>query len=249
MNNAIEVIDEKYINNKTPILVKCKIDGHIWRTTPNALLKGFNCPVCAGKTIGCAPEYKNSIWSSQYRDYFSKFLSEEQMKKYMPNSCKKDWVTCPDCGKQKYIIIEQLLYQGIGCMCGDGQSFPNKFVYNILTQLNINVKPEYVPPWNKIGGSIDGQQRVMENNINIVRSLCTPDMYEVSPIMSRSTIRELSNNAEYAAYENYLHAVRMNMLTLGMEYTKALEFVNKNDTYGYYERLISAKYNEKRLII
>ena len=45
------------------------------------------------------------------------------MKKYMPNSCKKDWATCPDCGKQKYIIIEQLLYQGIGCMCGDGQSF------------------------------------------------------------------------------------------------------------------------------
>ena len=149
VNNAMEVIDEKYINNKTPILVKCKIDGHIWRTTPNALLKGANCPVCAGKTIGRAPEYKNSIWSSQYRDYFSKFLSEEQMKKYMPNSCKKDWATCPDCGKQKYIIIEQLLYQGIGCMCGDGQSFPNKFVYNILTQLNINVKPEYVPPWNK----------------------------------------------------------------------------------------------------
>ena len=86
VNNAMEVIDEKYINNKTPILVKCKIDGHIWRTTPNALLKGANCPVCAGKTIGRAPEYKNSIWSSQYRDYFSKFLSEEQMKKYMPNS-------------------------------------------------------------------------------------------------------------------------------------------------------------------
>ena len=107
VNNAMEVIDEKYINNKTPILVKCKIDGHIWRTTPNALLKGANCPVCAGKTIGRAPEYKNSIWSSQYRDYFSKFLSEEQMKKYMPNSCKKDWATCPDCGKQKYIIIEQ----------------------------------------------------------------------------------------------------------------------------------------------
>ena len=51
VNNAMEVIDEKYINNKTPILVKCKIDGHIWRTTPNALLKGANCPVCAGKTI------------------------------------------------------------------------------------------------------------------------------------------------------------------------------------------------------
>ena len=66
VNNAMEVIDEKYINNKTPILVKCKIDGYIWRTTPNALLKGANCPVCAGKTIYCVELNKifNSIKSA-----------------------------------------------------------------------------------------------------------------------------------------------------------------------------------------
>lgn len=106
-----------------------------------------------------------------------------------------------------------------------------------------------VPPWNKVGGSIQGQQRVMKNNINIVRSFCTPSMYEVSPIVSRSTLRQLSNNSEYAAYEHYLHAIRMNMLTLGMEYKDSLEFVNKNDPYGCYERLVASKYNEKRLII
>lgn len=106
-----------------------------------------------------------------------------------------------------------------------------------------------IPPWNKIGGSVSGQQRVMKNNINIVRSFCTPSMYEVNPIVSRSTLRELSNNPEYAAYENYLHAIRMNMLMLGMEYKDAVKLVNENDSFGYAERLIEAKYDKKKLVI
>lgn len=92
----------------------------------------------------------------------------------------------------------------------------------------------HFPPWNDIGGSIIGQKRVMENNINIVESFCHPDNYDIHPIVSCSTIRELSENAEWAWYENYLHAVRMDMLMLGMEYQEELEFVKKNsiiDTY------------------
>ena len=69
----------------------------------------------------------------------------------------------------------------------------------------------------------------MENNINIVESFCHPDNYDIHPIVSRSTIRELSENAEWAWYENYLHAVRMDMLMLGMEYQEAIDFVKKND--------------------
>ena len=148
-NSGIEVIDSNYVNNKTPILVKCKIDHHTWRATPNALLRGSNCPVCANKTIGNAPDYKNSIWASVHRSYFEQFLSEEQMQSHTPYSCKKVYAICPDCGCRKHIVVEQLLTQGLGCICGDGQSYPNKFVYNILKQLDINVKPEYVPLWNR----------------------------------------------------------------------------------------------------
>ena len=50
----------------------------------------------------------------------------------------------------------------------------------------------HFPPWNNIGGSVAGQNRVMENNINIVKSFCTPDDYAINPIVSHSTIRELS---------------------------------------------------------
>lgn len=107
----------------------------------------------------------------------------------------------------------------------------------------------HFPPWNNIGGSIEGQTKVMENNINIVKSFCQPDDYVINPIVSRSTIRELSQNAEWEWYENYLHAVRMNLLILGMEYEKSLEFVNKNDILGTYERMKNSGYLKKRLIV
>ena len=107
----------------------------------------------------------------------------------------------------------------------------------------------HFPLWNSMGGSMVGQTKVMENNINIVNSFCQPDNYAINPIVSRSTIRELSRNPEWEWYENYLHAARMNLLILGMEYDEALEFINKNDTLGTYERMKKSGYLRKRLIV
>lgn len=45
VNNNIE-IKSKYINAKSKILCKCKIDGHEWNSTANMLLRGSGCPVC-----------------------------------------------------------------------------------------------------------------------------------------------------------------------------------------------------------
>lgn len=107
----------------------------------------------------------------------------------------------------------------------------------------------HFPPWNNIGGSVVGQNRVMENNINIVRSFCTTDDYAINPIVARSTIRELSQNPEWAWYENYLHGARMNLLILGMEYDDALDLINRNDTIGTYKRMKETGYLKKRLIV
>ena len=95
----------------------------------------------------------------------------------------------------------------------------------------------HFPPWNKVGGSIIGQQRVMKNNINIVKSFSNPQMFENNPLVSRATIRELSNNPTYEGFENFLHAVRMGVLMFGMDYSKSLEFHNKYDNLGWYKRI------------
>lgn len=50
INNNVEVI-EQYINNKTKILCKCKIDGFKWYAYPDNLLNGHGCPKCSALEI------------------------------------------------------------------------------------------------------------------------------------------------------------------------------------------------------
>lgn len=38
----------RYVNNKTPITIKCNVCGDTWGPTPDNLLNGHGCPTCAG---------------------------------------------------------------------------------------------------------------------------------------------------------------------------------------------------------
>lgn len=145
-NPNVEILG-MYINNRTPILHRCKIDKHEWEVSPGSILSGHGCPVCSGSKIGNAPEYINSIWTSEYKEYFSKYITEDQMKLYMPNSMVEIEMVCPDCGNHKWVKPCNLLHSGFGCLCSDGQSYPNKFIYSLLNQLNIEFIPEYSPKW------------------------------------------------------------------------------------------------------
>lgn len=107
----------------------------------------------------------------------------------------------------------------------------------------------HFPKWNKVGGSIEGQQRVMKHNINIVKSFSNPQLFEMNPIVSRSTIRELSDNPTYEGFESFLHAVRMCVLLFGMDYYEALKFHNEHDSFGWYHQMCSEGYMNKKLIV
>lgn len=60
---------------------------------------------------------------------------------------------CPYCGraKEKKIHINSIYrYRTISCSkCGDGFSYPNKFAFNLLEQLNLDFISEYSPEWIK----------------------------------------------------------------------------------------------------
>ena len=71
------------------------------------------------------------------------------MKQYTPHSSMRVEATCPDCGFRKNVVISNLYRRGIGCVCQDGVSFPNKFVCNVLQQLNIQFQPEYYDDWSE----------------------------------------------------------------------------------------------------
>lgn len=146
LNPNIEII-EKYISRHTPILHRCKIDGHEWKPTPGSILKGEGCPVCSHRTIG--KNFENSIWASEYKEFFSNYFTEDQMKTMMPNSSKLAPAICPDCGKMKMVSPNRLFEtHSLGCICSDGISYSNKFMYSVLNQLNIEYKPEKTFEWS-----------------------------------------------------------------------------------------------------
>lgn len=100
------------------------------------------------------------------------------------------------------------------------------------------------PRWNRMGGSIYGQNAATIGNYEIVKAF---NDFEPNILVSRYSLRELSENPTYERYENYLHAIRMTMLTSGMSFKKALEFHNKYDILNTYQDMIRDGYFEKIL--
>lgn len=78
------------------------------------------------------------------------FKNKEDIYKFTYGSGKKVLVKCPDCGKEKYIIVKDLYKrQNIGCVCSDSVSYPEKFVIALLDQLQIDYIYQYSPKWVK----------------------------------------------------------------------------------------------------
>lgn len=153
-NINIEVIGV-YKNATTPIAHKCKICGYgsngEWNPIPSNVLRGRGCPVCSNppKIIGPAPEYRNSIWSSKYKqlaEYYG--ITEEQMKTMMPNSSRTLEVLCPSCGNITHTNPNILFKNDFSCeKCSDGISYPEKFMKSFLDQLHICYEKQYSPDW------------------------------------------------------------------------------------------------------
>ena len=103
-NINIECLEE-YINNATKILHKCLICGNEWKTRPNDILKGHNCPACSKKKQKTTEEYKE--------DLKSKNIKIEPLEEYI-NSSTKILHKCLICGNTWKAIPNNIL-SGYGC--------------------------------------------------------------------------------------------------------------------------------------
>lgn len=141
------IILNKYINDNTKIWVRhnCeKCNYHEYKVQPTNLLQGRGCPVCSGREAKLGV---NTIWDTD-RWMCGLGISEEDAKKYKSKSNKKIAVICPNCGKKKEAVIYHIYAnKSIGCPCGDGKSYPEKFTLNLLEQLDIEFETEYKPRW------------------------------------------------------------------------------------------------------
>lgn len=105
------------------------------------------------------------------------------------------------------------------------------------------------PKWNKIKGSRYGTNNVRTNSYELIE--CITKM-EPHPLVSKSSFRELETNPTFERYEQLLHALRVNMLYMGMDLRTALNVVLKNGNpllEEQYKELAHSGYMKKHLIL
>ena len=121
VTESIEVIGT-YRTARTPIEVRCKIDGHVWNAMPTNLLKGCGCPRCSGNYTPTRSDFEERM--SMKRPNIEVLSEYTTMSQKVMCRCKIDgctWSTtpsilmsdmkycCPKCGGTKRLSQEEFI--------------------------------------------------------------------------------------------------------------------------------------------
>lgn len=134
---------KQYTGNFKIYTCRCKKCNQICTKEESLLKKGIGCPVCNSKRV---VKGINDI-ATTHPELLNYFKNKEDANRHSFSSDKKVLVLCPTCKEEKYMAVKVLSKNGIGCVCGDGFSYPEKFIYSLLKQQNIKFKKQYSPNW------------------------------------------------------------------------------------------------------
>lgn len=148
INSNIEVIG-KYISARDNIKVRCFNCKGEWEPMADSLLRGVGCPYCCNSPKRILVGF-NDMWTTNSN--LAKFLKnpEDGYKYTQTSGVKVDW-KCPDCGcVVKNKIIRDYCRNGFLCpRCSDGKSYPEKFTFSILQQLNVLFETQKMFKWSQ----------------------------------------------------------------------------------------------------
>lgn len=166
----ITIIDRKYIKSKRgenckSYRYKCNKCGfdcgkhykngeykeEHWIVEGNLFKSG--CAIC-NTTSHLVVPHINSIVAKEENMWMAKYFQGgyDEAKRYTPNSGKKIYFKCPDCGRIKSNltnICNLNKTHSINCSCQDGFSYSEKLAFSLLQQLNIKFETQYSPKWIK----------------------------------------------------------------------------------------------------
>lgn len=120
----------------------CKYEGWI---VESSLIRGSNCVCCTNQIL---VEGINDV-ATTHPHLVKYFANPDDAKTITYGSGTKVNIKCQDCGYIKKMRLYNLYRQGVGCQeCSDGIKYPNKFIYSVLNQLNIEYIKEYHTDWS-----------------------------------------------------------------------------------------------------
>ena len=143
-------LESEYIKQNIPITVKHKKCGYKFNILPQSVSRNKSCvcPKCNPSAIKHVIKGINDIATTN-PELVHLFKNKEDAYKYKKWSKQYTCYICPCCGNEYYLQIQNVTKAGkVPCdICNDGFSYPNKFMANLLSQLNIAYEKEYSPDW------------------------------------------------------------------------------------------------------
>ena len=112
----------------------CTIDGYSGEIREDHLTSKHGCPVCAGRKSLMG---YNDLWTTR-PDIAMLLLNPSDGYRLMEHSGTKTYFKCPNCGEHIYTYVRDVSNRGLTCRrCGDGFSYANKFMYNVIHQITL----------------------------------------------------------------------------------------------------------------
>lgn len=204
-NPNIDVIGE-YIDAKTPVLHKCRIDNYEWNAKPNNILSGKGCPKCGGTMKKTHKEYVNELLKKNSNvEVLGEYIDAKTPILHFCKLHQIEWLICPDNA-----------LHGSGCYMCCGEKIANKLKKSrdqYIAELkqnnpNIILVGEYIdshtPTLHKC--KVDGYEWYVKPSSVIYRTGCPMCAGNVKKTHEQYTAEVWLINSDIEVVEEYIDA-------------------------------------------
>lgn len=109
------------------------------------------CPYCAGKRVNKT----NSLWTT-HPEVAKLLVNPDRGHNITSGRSTREKFKCNECGYIENKVIQTVVRHGFSCpKCSDGRSYPEKFVFNLLSQLNMRIERQKTFKWSIFNESLN----------------------------------------------------------------------------------------------
>lgn len=217
----IQILDQIKKSNGKYYKYKCLIDNNIDFIYEYSLNKGNGCNVCGHHKV--LKNY-NDLWTTHPN--IAMLLKDKEIGYIITHgSTKSEIFVCPDCGYEKIFTINNIVQQCFSCpRCGDGISYPNKFAFNLLKQLDIDFSSEYKFYNYKFDFYFELNNK--KYNLEMDGALGHGNKNKLSG-QTAETTKEIDKQRDKLVKEHGIEVIRINCKISDLEYIKT-NIINSN---------------------
>lgn len=213
---------------------KCLKCGYVYTDYDYNFYKQIGCGCCNGKVV---VKGINDIWT--VKPGLAKLLAnpEDGYKYTIYSKTKVDWI-CPDCNSlHRDKSIANIANRGLSCLCRKSKSYPNRFMFWLLTELEVEFYDEktfdwsdgkrydfYIPSANVIV-EMHGAQHYYENH-NFTRKSLEWQKENDNQKRNLATSNGVANYIEINCSKSDFDFIKCNVINSELSFIYSLKDVN-----------------------